>query len=108
VQPTDKLLGARPATWQLLYRGSDTNVDIVIKAKPGEQTFDAEGQAMILVGEPVPNGRITFRPSAGEAASFSDPLGEQGEFALAAIPFGRYDVIVDLGTRQIVLPDVDF
>ena len=109
IRPIEMLLAPRPAAWQLLYRDADANVDVRITANADGTTVDMAGQAQVLVGAPSAGGAVEIRPSGAGAGAplIAATFDGKGEFGIARIPRGRYDVMFLLGERRVTLPDVE-
>jgi hypothetical protein len=96
--------------WQLLYRGGDVDIDLLVRPNQDGRTMSVRGQALPLAGASIDVGSVEAlpadlpRPLRGEPqASASSKLEPSGEFALSNLERGRYDVLVRLGAREIEL-----
>ena len=101
--------------WQLLYRGGDVDIDLLVRPSQDGRTTSVRGQALPLTGSSVDAGFVEAvladepRPSHGQATPMAhSELDPTGEFALANLERGRYDVFVRLGAREIELSGVEF
>jgi len=100
--------------WQLLYRGGDVDIDLLVRPNQDGHTLNVRGQALPLAGEVIDAGSVEAlpadvpRPLHGPAqASARSELEPTGEFALANLERGRYDVLVRVGAREIELSGVE-
>jgi len=107
--------GVVDGPWQLLYRGGDLDVDLLVRPNQDGRTLNVRGQAMSLVGDPVGMGVVEALPSDprrrmhGPAApSARSAVEASGEFALSNLKRGRYDVLLRFGAREIELSGVEF
>jgi hypothetical protein len=119
-RPGIALVGVRSAAvlegpWQLLYRGGDVDVDLLVRPNQDGRTLNVRGQAMSLVSESVGVGVVEAKPSgqprrqhgaAREAARSA--VEASGEFALSNLTRGRYDVLLRFGAHEIELSGVEF
>jgi hypothetical protein len=107
-------IGVVDGPWQLLYRGGDVDVDLLVRPNQDGHTLSVRGQALpladVAIGEGVVEalpantpGRLHGRPIA-TARSEVEP---SGEFALSNLERGRYDVLLKFGAREIELSDVE-
>ena len=100
--------------WQLLYRGGDVDIDLLVRPNQDGRTMSVRGQALALSGAVIGAGTVEAlptdvpRPFHGPSeASARSELEPTGEFALANLERGRYDVLVRLGAREIELNDLE-
>jgi hypothetical protein len=100
--------------WQLLYRGGDVNIDLLVRPNQDGRTMNVRGQALALGSAAIDAGSVEAlpadvpRPLRGAAdPSARSNLGQSGEFALANLERGRYDVLVRFGAREIELNDLE-
>jgi hypothetical protein len=105
---------AAAGPWQLLYRGGDVDVDLMVRPNTDGRTMSVRGQALSLAGRSIANGVVEAlpanmpRPLHGRARpSASSELEPSGEFALSDLAHGRYDVFLRFGAREIELHDVE-
>jgi hypothetical protein len=101
--------------WQLLYRGGDVDVDLLVRPNRDGRTLNVRGQALALGGGSVGLGVVEALPADaprqldGRAVPTArSELEPSGEFALSNLERGRYDVLLRLGTREIELCGVEF
>lgn len=120
-QPGPAPAGIRAATafasggpWQLLYRGGDVDVDLLVRPNQDGHTAHVRGQALSLVGQSVSSGVVEATPSGSPRKlrghtqpAVTSRLEPTGEFALPNLERGRYDVLLRLGAREIELNDVE-
>jgi hypothetical protein len=119
-QPGLSHIGLRSAAvvdgpWQLLYRGDDVDIDLLVRPNLDGHTSSVRGQALPLSGASIDAGVVEALPAdqirlsdQDDAASIRSELDPRGEFALSNLERGRYDVLVRLGARQIELSGVEF
>jgi hypothetical protein len=108
-------LGALGGPWQLLYRGGNVDVDLLVRPNQDGHTTNVRGQALSYAGLGLGLGFVEALPadlprglqSRGIPSARSE-LQPSGEFALSNIERGRYDVLLRFGTREIELIDVEF
>ena len=100
--------------WQLLYRGGDVDVDLLVRPNQDGRTAHVRGQALPLAGAPVGRGVVEATPAdapralrGAERPAVRSELEPTGEFALPNVERGRYDVLLRFGTREIELSDVE-
>jgi hypothetical protein len=108
-------LGGLGGPWQLLYRGGDVDVDLLVRPNRDGHTSNVRGQALPLGGGSLGLGIVEALPADAPrklqgraAASARSELQPGGEFALANLERGRYDVLLRFGTREIELSGVEF
>src|SRR5215471_14637047 len=101
--------------WQLLYRGGDVDVDLLVRPNQDGHTLNVRGQALSVAGDTfdVP-GVIEALPADAPHPIHGSPqpsartlLEPSGEFALSNLEHGRYDMLLHLGAREIELSDVE-
>jgi hypothetical protein len=107
-------LGGLGGPWQLLYRGEDVDVDLLVRPNRDGHTLNVRGQALPLGGGSLGFGVVEALPAdaprrlQGRAApSARSELQPGGEFALSNLERGRYDVLLRFGTREIELSGVE-
>jgi hypothetical protein len=113
-------VGVRSATavlagpWQLLYRGGDVDVDLLVRPNKDGRTLNIRGQALSLVGPSVGSGIFEALPADLPRALQGPPVAAawtemkpSGEFALANLERGRYDILLRFGAREIELSGVE-
>jgi len=107
-------LGVLDGPWQLLYRGGDVDVDLLVRPNQDGRTMNLRGQALSLLGEYVGMGTVEAtpadipRPLRGPVEpSARTELDPSGEFALSNLERGRYDVLLRFGLREIELSGVE-
>jgi hypothetical protein len=100
--------------WQLLYRGGDVDVDLLVRPNQDGRTAHVRGQALSLAGASVGAGVVEALPAdaprrlRGSARpAVRSELQPSGEFALPNLERGRYDVLLRIGAREIELSDVE-
>ena len=122
-QPGPAPAGVRAATafsdqdagpWQLLYRGGDVDVDLLVRPNQDGRTAHVRGQALSLVGASVGSGVVEALPAdaprrlrGAVAPAVRSELQPSGEFALPNLERGRDDVLLRIGAREIELSDVE-
>jgi hypothetical protein len=96
--------------WQLLYRGGEVDIDLLVRPSHDGRTITLRGQALPLAGASIGAGSVEAlpanlpRPLHGAAQpSATSKLAPTGEFALSNLEHGRYDVLVRVGAREIEL-----
>jgi len=100
--------------WQLLYRGGDVDIDLLVRPNQDGHTTSVRGQALALTGASIDAGVVEAtpadepRPRGGAELSVRSELEPTGEFALSNLERGRYDVLVRFGAREIELSGVEF
>ena len=101
-------------SWQLLYRGGDIDIDLMVRPSKDGRTLNVRGQALPIGGGFVGAGMVEAMPTDGPrrlhgatAASARSALEPSGEFALSNLARGRYDVLLHLGAREIELSDLE-
>jgi hypothetical protein len=107
--------GVLDGPWQLLYRGGDVDVDLLVRPNQDGRTLSVRGQALSLVGDAIGAGVVEASPSnvklaqpGGEPLSIRSTVEASGEFALSNLVRGRYDVLLRFGAHEIELSDVEF
>jgi hypothetical protein len=107
--------GVLDGPWQLLYRGGDVDVDLLVRPNQDGRTLNVRGQAMSLVSDSVGAGIVEAKPSDlprklhGPATpSARSEVEASGEFALSNLTRGRYDVLLRFGAQEIELSGVEF
>jgi hypothetical protein len=106
--------GVLDGPWQLLYRGGDVDVDLLVRPNQDGRTMNVRGQALSLVGEYVGVGTVEATPAdeprrlhgAAEPSARTE-VEPSGEFALSNLARGRYDVLLRFGAREIELSGVE-
>lgn len=100
--------------WQLLYRGGDVDIDLLVRPSQDGRTMSVQGQALSVGGQDIGAGVVealpadNSRPAHGASSlSVRSDLEPSGEFALSNLARGRYDVLLRFGAREIELSDVD-
>src|SRR5258708_2530709 len=103
-------LGVLDGPWQLLYRGGDGDVDLLVRPNQDGRTMNVRGQALSLLGEYVGVGTVEATPAnmprrlhGPVEPSARTELDSSGEFALSNLERGRYDVLLRFGLREIEL-----
>jgi len=104
--------GVVDGPWQLLYRGGDVDVDLLVRPNQDGRTLNVRGQAMSLVSESVGVGVVEASPSDGprklHGPATRSAVEASGEFALSNLKRGRYDVLLRFGAHEIELSGVEF
>jgi hypothetical protein len=107
--------GVVDGPWQLLFRGNDVDVDLLVRPNQDGHTMNVRGQALSLAGESVSAGVVEALPSdeprklRGSApATVRSEVDPSGEFALSNVERGRYDVLLRFGAHEIELSGVEF
>jgi hypothetical protein len=108
-------VGVLDGPWQLLYRGGDVDVDLLVRPNQDGRTMNVRGQALSLLGEYVGMGTVEAtpadlpRPLHGQVEpSARTEVDSSGEFALSNLERGRYDMLLRFGLREIELSGVEF
>jgi hypothetical protein len=106
--------GALEGPWQLLYRGGDVDVDLLVRPNQDGRTLHVRGQALSLIGEDVGAGVVEALPAdlprrlrETRRAALRSEVDRSGEFALSNLERGRYDVLLRFGAHEIELSDVE-
>jgi hypothetical protein len=106
--------GALEGPWQLLYRGGDVDVDLLVRPNQDGHTTNVRGQALSHAGDAVGTGIVEALPAsdarplhAATPHSARTELEPTGEFALPDLERGRYDVLLRFGSREIELSGVE-
>jgi hypothetical protein len=101
--------------WQLLYRGGDVDVDLLVRPNQDGRTLNVRGQAMSLVSDSIGAGVVEVQPSdvprrlhGPPTPSARSEVEASGEFALSNLKRGRYDVMLRFGAHEIELSGVEF
>jgi hypothetical protein len=107
-------LGGLDGPWQLLFRGGDVDVDLLVRPNRDGHTLNVRGQALTLGGGGMGLGVVEAlpadapRPLRGHAEPTArTELEPSGEFALSNLEHGRYDVLLRFGTQEIELTGVE-
>ena len=107
-------IGVVDGPWQLLYRGGDVDVDLLVRPNQDGHTLSVRGQALPLGGVTVGAGIVEALPASTPRRLHGRPLATarsevepSGEFALSNLERGRYDVLLKFGAREIELSDVE-
>jgi hypothetical protein len=107
--------GVLEGPWQLLYRGGDLDVDLLVRPNRDGRTLNVRGQAMSLAGDPVGVGVVEALPSdlpRRQRGPATPPARSEveasGEFALFNLKRGRYDVLLRFGAREVEMVGVEF
>jgi hypothetical protein len=107
--------GVLEGPWQLLYRGGDVDIDLLVRPNLDGSTLNVRGQALSLVGESIGAGVVEALPSdlprrshPRSTPSARSEVEATGEFALSNLKRGRYDVLLRFGAREIELSGVEF
>lgn len=123
-QPGLRLAGVRSTSvldalvegpWQLLFRGGDVDVDLLVRPNQDGRTLNVRGQALSVAGDafgtqgvveatPVDAPRRLHGAQEPFARGYLEP---SGEFALPNLERGRYDVLLRFGAREIALSGVE-
>jgi hypothetical protein len=105
---------AMDGPWQLLYRGGDVDIDLLVRPNQDGRTMNVRGQALSLVGDGVGSGSVEAMPAGvpgpsvvGAQPAFRSEVEPTGEFALPNVERGRYDMLLRFGAREIELNDVE-
>ena len=100
--------------WQLLYRGGEVDIDLLVRPNKDGRTLNVRGQALPIGGGSLGAGTVEALPTdaprrlkGGASASARSELEPTGEFALSNLERGRYDVLLHLGAREIELSDLE-
>ena len=100
--------------WQLLYRGGDVDIDLMVRPNRDGRTLNVRGQALPIGGGSIGAGSVEAKPAdvprrllGDVSASARSELKPSGEFALSNLERGRYDVFLHLGAREIELSDLE-
>jgi hypothetical protein len=101
--------------WQLLYRGEGVDVDLLVRPNQDGRTMNVRGQALSIVGDSVCAGVVEALPSdlprqlhGLTTSPVRSELDQSGEFSLANVERGRYDVWLRFGVHEIELSGVEF
>jgi hypothetical protein len=100
--------------WQLLYRGGDVDVDLLVRPNQDGHTLSVRGQALRLAGGSLGVGVVEALPAdvprrldGHSQPSARSALEPSGEFALPNLERGRYDVLLRFGSHEIELSDLE-
>ena len=101
--------------WQLLYRGGDVDVDLLVRPNQDGHTLNVRGQALSVAGDNFgTQGVVEALPADAPRRlhgslepSARTELEPTGEFALSNLERGRYDVLLRFGAREIELTGVE-
>lgn len=106
--------GTRPGPWQLLYRGGEVDVDLLVRPNQDGHTSNVRGQALPLAGGPLGIGVVEATPADAPRPLHGDlqePVRSEvkpsGEFALRNLERGTYDMLLRLGSHEIELSGVE-
>jgi hypothetical protein len=101
-------------SWQLLYRGGDVDIDLLVRPNQDGRTTSLRGQALSLTGAHMAAGMVEALPTDSprrlrdnRMPSARSELEPTGEFALWNLERGRYDVLVRFGVHEIELNGVE-
>jgi hypothetical protein len=107
-------LGAHGGPWQLLYRGGNVDVDLLVRPNQDGRTINLRGQALAIEGHSVGSGIVEALPAdqprrleGRVPPSARSRLEASGEFALPNLARGRYDVFLRFGAEEIELSGVE-
>lgn len=100
------LRGLRSPTRQLLFSAEGCDIDL--RVSPAGEAFDLSGQVL----GPYDSGQVGLVHLPPEGAPAPDlprhaTLDALGEFRLEAVPAGRYQLRLQLGHDDIVLPPIE-
>lgn len=100
--------------WQLLYRGGNVDVDLLVRPNGDGRTINVRGQALAVAGHSVGSGTVEALPSdvprklqGHIPPAARTKLEASGEFALPNLERGRYDVLLRFGANEIELNGVE-
>jgi hypothetical protein len=100
--------------WQLLYRGGDVDVDLLVRPNQDGRTLNVRGQALSSSGDSVGTGSVEAKPAdvprrlhGAVEPSARTEVEPSGEFALSNLERGCYDVVLRFGAREIELSGVE-
>jgi hypothetical protein len=106
--------GTRPGPWQLLYRGGDVDVDLLVRPNLDGKTMNVRGQALSFGSTSIGAGVVEVLLTDSPGSRRGDPpnpvrseVEPSGEFALTNLERGRYDVFLRFGSHQIELNDIE-
>jgi hypothetical protein len=105
----------REGPWQLLYRGDNVDVDLLVRPNKDGRTMNVLGQALTLGGDSVGAGIVQALPAdlprsihgLRTVPSATTNVDASGEFAISNLERGRYDVLLRFGAHEIELSDVE-
>ncbi len=89
------------ATRQLVFSAEGRDIDLRIA--PSGERFAVHGQVL----GPDDNGAVALAPEQAAATVYEAPLDAMGEFHLAGVAPGRYQLSLLLAGHEIVLPTFD-
>ncbi|WP_374568444.1 carboxypeptidase-like regulatory domain-containing protein [Ideonella sp.] len=89
------------ATRQLVFSAEGRDIDLRIV--PSGDRFAVSGQVL----GPDDSGAVALAPEQAEATVYETPLDALGEFRLADVAPGRYQLSLLLAGHEIVLPPFD-
>ncbi|HEV2124826.1 MAG TPA: hypothetical protein VGW38_18925 [Chloroflexota bacterium] len=99
------------SSWQILYRGADVDVDVLIRPSGDSRAHTILGQALAQSGTPIKSGQVeVLRTDPGNEHKSTVMLTEllpTGEFVLPHLSRGRYDLLLRLDAREIHVPDIE-
>jgi hypothetical protein len=109
-------MGVVDGPWHLLYRGGEVDVDLLVRPNQDGHTLNVRGQALALAGDFICAGVVEAQPSdtprrvnnGAGSLTVRSAVEPSGEFALANLERGRYDVSLNIGVHRIELSDVEF
>jgi hypothetical protein len=106
--------GVLDGPWQLLFRGGDVDVDLLVRPNQDGRTLSVRGQALPLTGGSIGVGVVEAMPAdvphrlhGAAQPMVRSELEPSGEFALSNLERGRYDVLLRFGAREIELSDLE-
>jgi hypothetical protein len=115
IRSTGVLEAMLEGPWQLLYRGGDVDVDLLVRPNQDGHTLNVRGQALSVAGDTFGTQGVVEALPADEPRrlhgatepSARTSLEPSGEFALSNLERGRYDVLLRFGAREIELSGVE-
>jgi hypothetical protein len=114
VRSTAVLESALQGPWQLLYRGGDVDVDLLVRPNQDGRTLNLRGQALSHAGDAVGIGIVEAHPADLPRRLHTPPrparrteVDASGEFALSNLERGRYDMMLRIGAHEIELNGVE-
>lgn len=98
------------APWQLLYRGGDIDVDLLVRPNKDGRTLHVRGQALPVSGGTVGSGVVEAIPRGLDVAEHvaRTAIEPTGVFTLPGLERGQYDVLLRLEVCEIELSDLEF